>query len=113
MNIPASHDEHGCEECRNVMEVSSVQAVYDTIPALDYAQAKEYLASDKLIEKTLSTFYDNLRETTDAIERSLREEDYDNFTIRVHALKSSARMIGAAEISALAEKLEACGDAVR
>ena len=113
MNIPASHDEHGCEECRNVMEVSSVQAAYDGIPALDYAQAKEYLTSDELIEKTLSTFYDNLRDTTDAIERSLREEDYDNYTIRVHALKSSARLIGAEEISELAAKLEACGDAVR
>ncbi|MBR0164496.1 MAG: response regulator [Lachnospiraceae bacterium] len=113
MNTPASHDEHGCEECRNVMEVSSVQAAYDGIPALDYAQAKEYLTSDELIEKTLSTFYDNLRDTTDAIERSLREEDYDNFTIRVHALKSSARLIGAAEISALAARLEECGDAVR
>ncbi|MBQ6903380.1 MAG: Hpt domain-containing protein, partial [Lachnospiraceae bacterium] len=94
-------------------EASTVQAAYDGIPALDYALAKEYLASDKLIEKTLSTFYDNLRDTTDAIERSLREEDYDNFTIRVHALKSSARLIGAAEISALAARLEECGDAVR
>ncbi|MBQ6734461.1 MAG: response regulator, partial [Lachnospiraceae bacterium] len=94
-------------------EGSSVQAAYDGIPALDYALAKEYLTSDKLIEKTLSTFYDNLRDTTDAIERSLREEDYDNFTIRVHALKSSARLIGAAEISALAARLEECGDAVR
>ena len=94
-------------------EVSSVQAAYDGIPALDYAQAKEYLTSDELIEKTLSTFYDNLRDATDAIERSLREEDYDNFTIRVHALKSSARLIGAAEISALAARLEECGDVVR
>ncbi|MBR0092768.1 MAG: response regulator, partial [Lachnospiraceae bacterium] len=94
-------------------EVPAVQAAYERIPALDYTQAKEYLASDELIEKTLRTFYDNLRDTTDEIERSLREEDYDNYTIRVHALKSSARMIGAAEISELAAKLEACGDAVR
>ncbi|MBQ4417073.1 MAG: response regulator, partial [Butyrivibrio sp.] len=92
---------------------STVQAAYESIPALDYTQAGEYLASDELIEKTLRSFYENLRDTTDVIGRTLREEDYDNFTIRVHALKSGARMIGAAEISELAAKLEACGDVIR
>ena len=94
-------------------EVPVVQAAYDASPALHYTQAKEFLPTDELIEKTLRSFYENLRDTTDVIERTLREEDYDNFTIRVHALKSSARLIGATEISELAAKLEACGDVIR
>ena len=39
-----------------------------------------------------------------------QEHDTRNYTIKVHALKSSSRIIGAAELSELAKELEAAGD---
>ena len=39
-----------------------------------------------------------------------QEHDTRNYTIKVHALKSSSRIIGAAELSSLAKDLEAAGD---
>ena len=38
-------------------------------------------------------------------------QDYENYTIKVHALKSSARVIGASNLSDMAKDLEAAGKA--
>ena len=43
------------------------------------------------------------------IRENYQTENIGDYTIEVHALKSSARMIGATEISALAKKLEDAG----
>ena len=40
-------------------------------------------------------------------------KDWKNYTIKVHALKSSARIIGAKKLSKMAERLESAGDAGR
>ena len=54
----------------------------------------------------LSTVDDNAR----VIENAYNEGDIKLYTIKVHALKSSARIIGADELSSLAEKLEDAGN---
>ncbi|MBE5924131.1 MAG: Hpt domain-containing protein [Lachnospiraceae bacterium] len=41
-----------------------------------------------------------------------KSEDWENYTIKVHALKSSSRIIGAMELGDLAEELEHAGDAL-
>ena len=43
------------------------------------------------------------------IDKLYREGDIENYTIKVHALKSSARIIGAEKLSRFAEKLENAG----
>lgn len=57
----------------------------------------------------LTVFHQTAATKADEIETLYREGDIPNYTIKVHALKSSARIIGAAELSALAEKLEKAG----
>ena len=47
------------------------------------------------------------------IARYLDEGDYENYTILVHALKSSSRLIGAMQLSLDAARLEECGDKAR
>ncbi len=44
------------------------------------------------------------------IENFFNEEDWKNYTIKVHALKSSSRIIGAMQLSEEAKELEALGD---
>ena len=58
----------------------------------------------------LSNFYSALPASADEIEKYLSEGDIKNYTVKVHALKSSARIIGAAELSKRAAALEKAGD---
>ena len=44
------------------------------------------------------------------IEKLYNDEDIELYTVKVHALKSSARIIGAKALSQLAEKLEEAGN---
>ena len=85
----------------------------DAHPLLDLNAARTYLVTDELIEKTIRQFAESCGEKADEIERLLAAEDYENYTIKVHALKSSARLIGADALSRAAEYLEMCGNAVR
>ena len=55
-------------------------------------------------------FEDTIDANADVIENALREEDIRLYTVKVHSLKSSARIIGAMELSSLAEKLEDAGN---
>ncbi len=54
-----------------------------------------------------------INERADLIEKYERNEDYANYTIYVHGLKSSARAIGAIELSEKAKYLEECGNGHR
>ena len=85
---------------------SALARLYASTDALDYQEAMKYLADEALMEKTLRQFYESISGNADEIERFLTEEDFDNFTIKVHALKSSARLVGAEDLSEMARKLE-------
>jgi len=61
----------------------------------------------------LRSFYDSLKDNIRIIQENFEKLDVKNYTIKVHAMKSSARIIGAAELSALARDLEAAGDEER
>ena len=57
----------------------------------------------------LSVFHQTADAKAEEIDRLYREGDIENYTIKVHALKSSARIIGAGKLSRLAEELENAG----
>ena len=57
----------------------------------------------------LKIFYKSLDENADEIEKHFNNEDWTNYTIKVHALKSSARIIGAVDFGEEAQKLENAG----
>ncbi len=58
----------------------------------------------------LQSFYDSLKDNVKLIQHYFDILDIKNYTIKVHAMKSSARIIGANDLSALAKDLEAAGD---
>ena len=94
-------------------ETSKVSALYQKNGALSYEEARRLLATDGLIENTLRQFHAESAYKADELEQMLAAEDYANYTIRVHALKSSARMIGATALSEAAAHLEELGNLVR
>ncbi|MBE5857228.1 MAG: response regulator [Lachnospiraceae bacterium] len=59
---------------------------------------------------SLKLFLDTLDGSAKVIEDAYKAGDYKLYTIKVHALKSSARIIGAGKLSKLAEKLEEAGN---
>ncbi|MCR4789410.1 MAG: response regulator [Lachnospiraceae bacterium] len=59
----------------------------------------------------LKVFYESMGEKSEELTGFYSEEDYENYTIKVHALKSSARIIGATRFGEDAQKLEDAGKA--
>ena len=70
------------------------------------------MGTKELLAATVRQFYEDIVENADAILQYLLQGDYGNYTIRVHALKSSARLIGATFLSAEARSLEEAGNRV-
>ncbi len=57
----------------------------------------------------LKIFYESIDEKTAEIGKYYNDGDIKNYTIKVHALKSSARLIGAAAFGEVAQELENAG----
>lgn len=57
----------------------------------------------------LKVFYESMDEVTEALESFYSEEDLKEYTIRIHSLKSSARIIGADILGDEAQRLEDAG----
>lgn len=81
------------------------------IEGLDTAAALKLLGSEKLYWDVLKDYYRTIRKKAELIRRLEQQEDWKNYTIEVHALKSASRQIGAAELSALAADMEKAGNA--
>ena len=79
------------------------------IDGIDVPLALHYLGSEKLFWEILRDFYKAIERKADALESFYQMEDWEHFTIDVHALKSSSKQIGAVTLSEMAEKLEKAG----
>ena len=89
---------------------SELEEFYSKTEGLDYSEAIKNCATEEILSKTLQQFYNSINNNLRDIERFFVENDIHNYTIKVHALKSSARLIGASELSAQAAYLEDCGN---
>ena len=83
---------------------------YRNIPGIDYDAAVTNCGTEETFIQALEIFFTSLDKKADEIEGFEREKDIKNYTIKVHALKSAARLVGALQLSEDAKYLEACGD---
>ena len=81
------------------------------IDGINYELARQYADDPDTLISTFRDFAEAIPENSQKIEDFWHEKDYNNYTILVHALKSSARLIGAQELSEEAKILEERGDA--
>lgn len=58
----------------------------------------------------IKIFHDSIISGCDELSTYLKDKDYKNFTTKVHALKSSSKLIGATELSSKAKRLEDAGN---
>ena len=80
------------------------------INSIDVATGIKYCGSGKAYLITLKKFLDTAEKNADEIEAFWAAKDIKNTTIKVHALKSTSRIIGALELGDFAAKLEKAGD---
>ena len=80
------------------------------VPGLNVEDGLTYCGNAQQFIKFLNTFYDTLDDKSKEIEDAFNDGDIKLYTIKVHALKSTARIMGAQELSKHAEQLEAAGN---
>ena len=77
---------------------------------IDVEAALANCGSKEVFLEAVKVFCETSEEKAAKIERFVAENAWKDYTILVHALKSSARIIGALALSDEAKRLEACGD---
>ena len=80
------------------------------ITSIDYDTAIRNCGSEELLMSVLADYLEAVPTKLADIRRFWEAGDYQNYTILVHAMKSSSRLIGAVQLSEDAAYLEACGD---
>ena len=91
-------------------ETSAEEAV--EYEGLDSAGAIRALGSAALYQKVVEEYFRTGRTKYENIMEAYEQEEWEDYTIKVHALKSSSRQIGAMELGDRAEELEKAGKAM-
>ncbi len=81
------------------------------LPGINAADGIKYSGSEKLWYKLLGDFYKLIDAKANKIEKCLADNLIRDYTIEVHALKNTARMVGAAHLSEWFHRMEDCGNA--
>ena len=90
-------------------ETDSVLKQISEIEGIDAVKGAETAGGEEAYLIICKNFYDTAKMRIEMIKEAYAKEDYDAYTIQVHALKSSARLIGAAKLSEEALELETAG----
>ncbi|MBQ7497937.1 MAG: Hpt domain-containing protein [Selenomonas sp.] len=79
------------------------------IPLISPRRGIEFCGGQQEYLDALKLFAASIKERADELEKLYKRRDYKGYTIKVHALKSMAKSIGASELSELAAEMEEAG----
>ncbi len=80
------------------------------IPKLDIESALKLAGSETLFWQILKEYAKSIPKKTKLLRQYMDEENWKNYTIEAHSLKSFSRQIGAMELSELAAMMEKAGN---
>ena len=80
------------------------------IDGIDVSTGIKHCGTNEAYIEAVTAFLDTADNNIAEIERYIKETDIRNLTVKVHALKSTARIIGAEKLSSFAETLEKAGN---
>lgn len=98
-------------ETENREKTEQLPDFLNGIAEIDSAVGLQNCGSQETYLSTLKTYGSSVSGYADEIEALQQAGDMENATIRIHALKSTSRIIGAQELSILAQRLEDAGKA--
>ncbi len=82
----------------------------EDIPEISTEEGIKNSGGIKAFIYSLDLFYDTIDNNAEAIKNAYDSENIRIYTVKVHALKSSARIIGDKELASMCEELEAAGN---
>ena len=82
--------------------------LYDVI-GLDVEEGIKGSGGVSIFMISVRNFYDTIQENADLLEECFRNKDITLFTTKVHALKTTARIVGAIDLAKMAEDMENAG----
>ena len=94
-----------------VEEEIKIPAEFQNLQGIDAAAGIKNCGSEEDYKNALKVFANSISTGAEEIEKFFDNQDWKNYTTKVHALKSTSRIIGAAELSELAKNLEDAGNA--
>ena len=94
-------------------EKSPESEIFASVFDVNLSAALRYCGDKSVFMAAIKDFYAGIEEKAGEIVSYAEKKDWHNYTILVHALKSSARLVGAEALSELAKNLEAKGNAAR
>ena len=94
-----------------VCKVPESDSTLPKLPGINPADGIRYTGSEKMWLKLLGDFYKLIDSKSRKLENCVADGLIRDYTIEVHALKNTARMIGAARLSEWFFKMEKCGKA--
>ncbi|MBQ9550955.1 MAG: DegV family EDD domain-containing protein [Lachnospiraceae bacterium] len=97
------------EENREGSGLTGEEGPYGGLSCIDVESAIKNSGSEEAFREILKIFYDSIEEKQAELEGYYEAEDWENYTIKIHALKSSSRITGAMELGNKAELLENAG----
>lgn len=83
---------------------------YEQIPGIDAEAAIKNSGSKDAFLSVLKIYYDSYEDKSEEIQKYYDTGDWKNYTVKVHALKSSSRLVGAMKLGDDAEALEMAGN---
>ena len=79
------------------------------IPELDVSAGLDHCGYTEAYLDAIRAYIETIKMNADEIEKYRASHDTENLTVRVHGMKSTARVIGALGLSSFAERLENAG----
>ena len=104
-----SHRNREDEEAKLKVELAKLPRWLSGVPGLDLACGMGNCETADDYVDALAVFAASVTDKADEIERLLAEEDFSRYTLKVHSLKSMARLVGALSLSEAAAEMEAAG----
>ncbi|MCR5674221.1 MAG: DegV family EDD domain-containing protein [Lachnospiraceae bacterium] len=109
-------DEEGSADAENTEEpapaepdASAEPAWYEKLTFIDGEAAIRNSGSEDAFRSVLKIFHGSIPDKTAELENFYTSADWQNYVIKIHALKSSAKLIGALALSDKAQLLETAG----
>ena len=106
---PESYEDEGTTDQTAAFEPAVSRKWYEELDCINAEEAIKNSGSEEAFREVLKVFHDSVQDKYAALESFYSSGDWESYTIKIHALKSSARLIGALELGDEAERLENAG----